>query len=694
MEKNSLQQFFEALSSKITGCFLSKNKISILSFYKFNEKNPIDYLSKFSNLVLTKTLLTTKNQFKVVFLIFGMALLMPSQMQAQTVKDVFKLPDAKSCTSKDLAIVSANLEIDNCQCTGSETAYYDLILGIDNKTNSTRTSFAFWGRLKITAGNTTTIYFINGCQGPVTKNTITYSDSANNLNIYTWNGTNLVPVQVNGLDLHQIPYVCGATLDLEEVYEGWTDASTKDTRQCPYYNAHPEDIAPKCDVIPVISIGVGLTASDESVAVKCYGGSDGKVILTFSGGVPPYSINFNEGGFSSSENSPKTYSGLAAGIYTWTVKDSRTPSACVKSGSETVGGPLVGLALGTCSKTDVSCSGGDGSVTAGTVSNAVGTVHYSWKNSSDVEVGTTLSVSSLAADTYTLTVSDDCSSKTCTVTVGAPPAISTPVATVVPPTCSVSTGTVNVTSPVSGVIYTLRQLGAVMYTAVNGVFSTVVAGTYQFFASNGICSAQGNNVIVNPQPGTPDTPTFCVVLPSLCDITKKGSLTITAPLDGGGIDYVYSIDDGTNWQEGLVFNGLDPGAVTGVKVRNKSTLCESDPADCDESNICSPANKMTETVVPKGKEVNNETQKAGFDAYPVPFKDQLTIKYNFDYASKVKIEVFDSQGNLMLSKMDTNSYLNKEIALDLKLNRGRDQVYVVKVTTDRESSTKKVISSR
>ena len=91
--------------------------------------------------------------------------------------------------------------------------------------------------------------------------------------------------------------------------------------------------------------------------------------------------------------------------------------------------------------------------------------------------------------------------------------------------------------------------------------------------------------------------------------------------------------------------------------------------------------------------IETKTEAAGFDAYPVPFKDQLTIRYNFDYKSDVKIEVFNAQGIRVLSKTDSHGYLNKEIALDLKLNRGKEQMYVVKLTTNKGSSTKKVMAS-
>jgi hypothetical protein len=219
----------------------------------------------------------------------------------------------------------------------------------------------------------------------------------------------------------------------------------------------------------------------------------------------------------------------------------------------------------------------------------------------------------------------------------------------------------------------------------------LVPGTYSVI----ITDSAGCTTTKEGDVGTPDgidPPTFCLVQPSsLCDATSAtGSVIINTPCGEG---YEYSIDDGTTWQAGTVFSGLAAGAVTGIKVKLGDCISDTAPcvSDCD-ADPC-PAideNKTAKAVAP----MEAKTEKVVFEAYPVPFKDQLTIRYNFDYASKVKIEVFDGQGNLVLSKTDTNSYLNKEIALDLKLNRGSDQVYVVKLTTDRESSTKKVISSR
>ena len=102
-------------------------------------------------------------------------------------------------------------------------------------------------------------------------------------------------------------------------------------------------------------------------------------------------------------------SNLPAGTYTLTVTD----NCSTQTNSVTILQPGAALALAASSKTDVNCFGfSTGTVTAGAVTNAVGTVSYSWKNALNISVGTTASVSNLPAGTYTLTVTDNCSTQT------------------------------------------------------------------------------------------------------------------------------------------------------------------------------------------------------------------------------------------------------------------------------------------
>ncbi|MFV8467387.1 T9SS type A sorting domain-containing protein, partial [Flavobacterium sp. LB1P62] len=117
--------------------------------------------------------------------------------------------------------------------------------------------------------------------------------------------------------------------------------------------------------------------------------------------------------------------------------------------------------------------------------------------------------------------------------------------------------------------------------------------------------------------------------------------------------------------------------------------------DCQVGTISAGSCSSTAAIAPIETTVTAKTtSNAGFDAYPVPFKDQLTIKYKFDYKSDVKIEVFNAQGISVLTKTDTNSYFDKEITLDLKASKRQEQMYVVKVTTNRGSTTKKIMSSK
>ncbi|WP_348813562.1 T9SS type A sorting domain-containing protein [Flavobacterium maritimum] len=645
MEKITLLTFFELVISKIRACFLSKNKIYTLDFFK-----------------LSNTLWGRLPSPLKKAMLFFLLCLSFSNTFAQTTT-TFPSPDR--CTSKDLELVSATLTGgDACNsCTPDSELTRTLTLGINNKTGSKRTAFAFWGTLERTDSD-----------GNVTTEAISRCSDATPIP-----PTGPLPAVYTGGNFGTITYECGSSLRLVDLYLAWTDASPKST--CASLNS--ATISPKCGTLPSIEINVGVNGTLVGTNVICYGASTGAIALTPSGGTGPYTYDWSDvAGSSNSEDR----SGLAVGTYTVIITDSKQ---CSITKSITITGPTAGLSLGTCTKTDVSCEGGDGSVTAGAVTNAVGTVSYSWKNSSNVVVGTSASVPNLPSGTYTLTVSDDCSSKTCTVTVGSPPSISTPAATVTQPDCDASTGTVTVTSPVAGITYTLKQEGDVIYTAVDGVFSSVAPGTYALIAADGICSAAGDNVVVDAQPITPDTPEICVVQPSLCG-PIKGSVTILSPI---GDEYEYSIDNGATWQTDPYFPDLDPGSVSGVKVKKGD--CVSGAASCDASNCDAKLTaKKIESIAPEEKKLDTETSKVGFDAYPVPFKNILNIKYNFDYVSNVRIDVFNSQGVLVLSKNDTNSYLNKEVALDLKTNNGQGQVYIVKLTTDRGSSVKKIISSR
>ena len=85
---------------------------------------------------------------------------------------------------------------------------------------------------------------------------------------------------------------------------------------------------------------------------------------------------------------------------------------------------------------------------------------------------------------------------------------------------------------------------------------------------------------------------------------------------------------------------------------------------------------------------------AEFTAYPVPFKDELTIQYRYDYDTDVKIEILDLKGTLVRDVTDTN-YISGAIGkTTFDMSRTDNQMYFVRVTTREGTSVKKVVSSR
>jgi hypothetical protein len=83
---------------------------------------------------------------------------------------------------------------------------------------------------------------------------------------------------------------------------------------------------------------------------------------------------------------------------------------------------------------------------------------------------------------------------------------------------------------------------------------------------------------------------------------------------------------------------------------------------------------------------------AAFTAHPVPFKDQLSITYEFDSTAPVTVEVFDSRGRLLSTQVDRAPYNGKEIKLDTTAMRGEGQLFFIKVVTEEGFQMKKVIS--
>lgn len=144
-----------------------------------------------------------------------------------------------------------------------------------------------------------------------------------------------------------------------------------------------------------------LAGTTTITSVSCFGGSNGSINLSPSGGTSPYTYNWG-GGVTSEDRS-----GLIAGNYSVTITDF---NGCIATVNATVNQPLAPL-TGTTTVSGVSCFGGsNGSIN---LTPSGGTAPYSFNWGSGV---TTEDRSGLSAGNYSVLITDF---KGCTATISA-----------------------------------------------------------------------------------------------------------------------------------------------------------------------------------------------------------------------------------------------------------------------------------
>ena len=528
----------------------------------------------YSGAVLTPTALKTSWRSKIgsllVFFIFGLAMFMPSNMNAQTVVDIFNLPPARDCRSNDLHAVSATLAFPLCGpiCTEEgQVTYYPITLAIDNTTKSERTNFTFFARLEqyFPDGTLANTYFVTGCNGPIAPDGITEVTYSASLVVLDENGE---PTNFPG-----IPYLCGGSLKLINVYQAWTSAA--DNKTCPL---NPSLIAPKCDVIEVLPINTPIKAVVENTTnISCFGDSNGAIDITVNGGIVPYTFVWSKtgGGFSAST---EDVSGLAAGTYSVTAKDANNcPS--------TITGIIITQPAAALSSTEthvnVLCNGGaTGSIN---LSPSGGSAPYAftWTKVGDGAFSaSTEDLSNLTAGTYDVVITDangttgGCRA-TKSVVITQPAAALSSIETHVNVLCfGGATGSIDLTPSGGTEPYAYAwtaSLGGVIPAGQSDDqdLSGLVAGTYEVVITDangttGGCRAT-KSVVITESPLL-DPPTL--QMPPLVCFSDPGNFIITSSTEG----LLFQIDDGS-------FIAYPKGGFVGVSV-GKHTITAKNAAGC------------------------------------------------------------------------------------------------------------------
>jgi hypothetical protein len=281
--------------------------------------------------------------------------------------------------------------------------------------------------------------------------------------------------------------------------------------------------------------GAGVTSQQN---VLCNGGSSGFFNITGSGGTLPYKYSINGGAFGSSSD----FTGLVAGTYSWSFKDSAT---CTGSGSVTITQPDA-LTLSLASESTVLCFGDTANFS---LSASGGVTPYSYSIGSGW-VSTSV-FSSEPAGTYAAQVED---SNLCVTSLSV--SVTQPAAAV---SASASAVAASCTTNGSITISATGGTGALTYS-IDGVnfqssatFS-VIAGTYTYWVvDSNSCVFTGSVVVTSPSSAIL---TVTSASPN-CNQGNSGSVTVSSSKSGS----TYSID-GVTFQSSGVFTSLIPGTYT------------------------------------------------------------------------------------------------------------------------------------
>lgn len=291
------------------------------------------------------------------------------------------------------------------------------------------------------------------------------------------------------------------------------------------------------DITVVVAALPPLVVTSSSSSTTCSGTCDGMIMLTPTGGTPPYSYNW--GGIAPPL---PTISGLCPGTYTCLVTDA---NGCTFVAVQTVTGaaPITG----TTSSTPATCSGiCDGSVIA-TVTGGTPPYNYMW----DMGI-TSPVVTGLCAGIYICYITDanGCGPLTLTAVVNGASAI-TPSVSTTPASCGVCDGTATATVTGGTAPYTYQVGSGPIQTSGN--FTGLCAGVQNLMVTDANGCTGDATVTVNSSGGVVAT-AVTTTAPG-CGMCN-GVAEVMA--SGGTGTYTYSIN-GSTYVSTSTFTGLCAG---------------------------------------------------------------------------------------------------------------------------------------
>ena len=284
-----------------------------------------------------------------------------------------------------------------------------------------------------------------------------------------------------------------------------------------------------------------LTSTVTPTNVSCFGGSNGSASSTVAGGTSPYTYNWSGSG----STSPNV-SGLTAGNYTLTITDNLN---CVVTATLAITQPTA-LLVSTTSTNETCDYLNNGTATA-VVSGGTTPYTYSWAPGGQ----TTISISALASNTYTLTATDALGCNNTAFAIITEPTVL--VANLSSQTNVSCFGGNNGAAAAAGSGGTPNYTYNWMPGNINGASATgLIAGTYTLTVTdNNTCTATNSVTITQPAAALTVTSTTINV-----SCSGGGNGSITAIPAGGTPNYSYLWNP--NGQTSATASGLSSGTYT------------------------------------------------------------------------------------------------------------------------------------
>ena len=230
----------------------------------------------------------------------------------------------------------------------------------------------------------------------------------------------------------------------------------------------------------VINIDPSITG------VSCFGGSNGSIHMSVSGGSPAYNFVWSSG------QTTQSISNLAAGIYHVTVSDSH---GCTATAAEPLSQPQVSLTANAAAIAEVSCFGGNNGTIQVNVNGGTAPYHYQWNDGV-----TTQNRNNIAAGNYHITVTDN---HGCTVI-----------------------SNISVTQPAASLAIVAQHVNAACYGAASGSITLQVTGgtpVYYYNWGSGVTTQNRSGLVAGSYSVTVADSKGCIA---------AASVNITQPATG------------------------------------------------------------------------------------------------------------------------------------------------------------------